>query len=114
MAIRVNKSRGLTKEEAVLEATSNGLVVLVQNTEEGETEQIHWHKWDTHLYLVEGEFRNLDPNNPDLVLEPGDHCVVEKETLHAGLSTKPSTLVVGITSELLDGVTIQEDPASLG
>ena len=52
--------------------------------------------------------------NPDLVLEPGDYCVVEKETVHAGFPSKPSTLVVGLTSELLDGVTIQEDPASLG
>ena len=113
MAIRVEKSRGLTKEEALLEATSNALVVLVQNAEADETEQPHWHKWDTHLYLIEGEFRNLDPNNPDLVLDPGDYCVVEKETLHAGFPSKPSTLVVGLTSELLDGVTLQEDPASL-
>lgn len=113
MAIRVEKARGFTKAEALLEAVSNGLVVIVQSTEEGETEPTHWHKWDTHLYLVEGEFRNLDPDNPDLVLEPGDYCVVEKETLHAGVSAKPSTLVVGVTSELLDGLTIQEDPASL-
>ena len=113
MAIKVEKSRGLTKEEALLEATSNGLIALVQNTNEGESEPTHWHKWDTHLYLVEGEFRNLDPDNPDLVLEPGDFCIVEKETLHAGLSAKPCTLVVAVTSELLSGVTIQEDPAQL-
>ncbi len=113
MAIKVEKARGLTKEEALLDATAKGLVVLVQNTEKGETENQHWHKWDTHLYLVEGEFRNLDPKNPDLVLEQGDYCVVEKETLHAGLSSKPCTLVVGVTSELLDGVTIQEDPVIL-
>ena len=113
MTIRVEKARGLGKEQALLDATSNGLVVLVQMTEEGETEEPHWHRWDTHLYLVEGEFRNLDPDNPDLVLEPGDYCVVEKETVHAGLSAKPCTLVVGVTSELLDGVTIYEDPARL-
>ena len=113
MAIRVEKGRGLSKEEALLDATANGLVVLVQNTEKGETEEQHWHRWDTHLYLVEGEFRNLDPDNPDLVLKPGDYCVVEKETLHAGLSAKACTLVVGVTTELLDTVTIQEDPARL-
>ena len=114
MAIRVEKARGLGKEEALLDATSNGFVVIVQTTEEGEAEKTHWHKWDRHLYLVEGEYRNLDPDNPKLVLEPGDYCVVEKETLHAGLSTKPCTLVVGVTSELLDGITIYEDPSNLG
>ena len=113
MAIRVEKARGLSKEEALLEATTNGLMVVIQNTEEGESEETHWHRWDTHLYLVEGEFRNLDPENPRLVLEPGDYCVIEKETLHAGVSAKPCTLVVSATPEVLDGVTIFEDPATL-
>ena len=113
MAITVEKALGLSKEEAILDAASKGLIVLVQNAEEGDSEETHWHKWDTHLYLIDGEFRGLDPNDPDLVLEPGDHCFVPKETLHAGLYSKPCTLVVGVTSELLDNVTIQEDPAKL-
>ena len=113
MAITVEKARGLTREEALLDAASKGLIVIVQEADEGESEQTHWHKWDTHLYLVDGEFRGLDPDNPDLVLEPGDYCVVPKETLHAGFYAKPCTLVVGVTSELLDNVTIQQDPADL-
>ena len=113
MAIKVEKARGMSEAQAVLEASSNGLMVFVQHTAEGATEPPHWHKWDTHLYLIEGEFRNLDPDNPDLVLEPGDYCVVEKETIHAGLSALPSTIVLGFTSELLGGITIQQDPADL-
>ncbi len=113
MAIVVEKARGLSKEAALLDATSKGLLVLVPNAEEGESEQIHWHKWDTHLYLIEGVFRGVDPKNPELVLEAGDYCIVPKETLHAGLYATPCTLVVGVTSELLDNVTIQEDPDKL-
>jgi hypothetical protein len=113
MAIVVEKSLGLSKEEAVLDAVSRGLIVTIQNAEEGDAEQTHWHKWDTHLYLVDGEFRGLDPTNPELVLEPGDYCVVPKETLHAGRYTKACTIVIGVTSELLDSVTVQEDPANL-
>ena len=113
MAIAVEKGRGLSKEEALDEAASKGLIVILQDAEEGDSEETHWHKWDTHLYLIEGEFHNLDRSNPELVLEPGDFCVVPKNTLHAGLYAKPCTLVVGVTSELLEGVTIQEDPADL-
>ena len=113
MAIVVEKGRGLSKDEAILDAASKGLMVLVQNEEAGGSEKTHWHRWDTHLYMIAGEFRGLDPTNADLVLEAGDYCVVRRRTLHAGQYKKPCTLVIGVTSELLEGVTIQEDPAEL-
>lgn len=113
MAIKVEKALGLSKEQALADAASKGLIVAVQEAEAGDSEETHWHKWDTHLYLIDGEFRGLDPTNPDLVLEPGDYCVVPKQTLHAGQYAKQCTIVIGVTSELLDNVTIQEDPANL-
>ena len=90
MTIAVEKAKGFSKAEALIDAASKGLVVIVQEAEAGSAEAPHWHKWDTHLYLIDGEFRNLDPNNPNLVLEAGDIALFPKKLCMQGSMQNPA------------------------
>jgi len=113
MGIEVHKGRGLTKEQALADATSKGLWVTLQESDDTVADTVHWHTWDTHLYLIEGEYREIDPENESLVMEAGDYIVVPARTLHAGRATKKSVFVIGLTSELFEGQTIRRDPDEL-
>ena len=113
MAIETHRGQNLTKEQALTDAASKGLWVTVQETDDSNVETVHWHTWDTHLYLIEGEFKGLDPEDESLVMEPGDYFVVPARTLHAGRATKKSVFVIGLTSELFDGQTIRRQPGEL-
>jgi len=113
MGIKVQKGLGLTKLEALADAASKGLWVTVQESDDAIVDTVHWHIWDTHLYLIEGEYRDMDPEDESVVLEAGDYAIVPARTLHAGRATKKSVFVVCLTRELFDGQTIRREPADL-
>ena len=113
MGIEIQKGRGLTREQALADAASKGLWVSVQESDDSVVDTVHWHTWDTHLYLIEGEYRDIDPDDESLVMEPGDYFVVPARTLHAGRATKPSLFIIGVTPEIFAGQKVRRDPAEL-
>ncbi len=112
--IEVHRKLGLSKEEALVDAVDKGLLVSIHKDRKSSVETaIHWHKWDTHIYLLEGEFSGLDPDDDSFVLEPGDYIKVPAKVLHRGTPTKDSIYVIGITSQIAEGVKIDYSPDEL-
>lgn len=88
-----------SKEEAIDHANKLQLWPIAQILEEEESEELHWHKWDTHIYVIAGEFMSIDPQSKqEMLLRCGDYMIMPKNKLHAMTSVK-NTVVIYATEE---------------
>ena len=94
MDVVVKKQLFSTKEEAINHANKLGLWPISQILEEGVNEEIHWHSWDTHIYIVFGELQSIDPvTNQVISLCRGDYMLMPARMLHSGVSIKNTTVI---------------------
>ncbi|MCG8673679.1 MAG: cupin domain-containing protein [Pseudomonadales bacterium] len=94
MELTVKKKLFDGKKEAIKHAIELGLWPIAQLLEKEEKEEIHWHKWDTHIYVIAGRFVSIDPDtNNKTVLEKGDYMLMPKRKLHAMNSSKDTIVV---------------------
>lgn len=94
MDIVVRKQLFSTKEEAINHANGLGLWPISQIMEEGVNEEIHWHSWDTHIYVVSGEFQSINPaTNQAISLYQGDYMLMPARELHSGISIKNTAII---------------------
>ena len=85
--------------QAVQHANELDLWPIAQILAEANTEEIHWHKWDTHIYLISGWFKSIDPDSGEcILLEEGDYMVMPKHKLHA-MACAPETVVIYATKD---------------
>jgi len=88
-----------SKEEAIDHANGLGLWPISQILEEEENEENHWHEWDTHIYLIAGEFKSIDSETKkEFFLVPGDYMIMPKNRIHAMKSTR-NTVVIYATEK---------------
>ena len=84
MNLVIEKNMFANKSEAINHVNSLGLWPIAQILEEEESEELHWHRWDTHIYVVSGEFTSIDPHTKQKInLRTGDYMVMPKDRLHA-------------------------------
>jgi uncharacterized cupin superfamily protein len=99
MDLVVEKNLFANKSEVISHANSLGLWPIAQILEEEESEEIHWHSWDTHIYMVAGEFTSIDPETKQKInLRPGDYMVMPKDRLHA-MNSIADTVVIYATKK---------------
>ncbi len=62
MKAEIKKSYCTSREQAVKEITDQGLHLFETEAEEGFEDEFHWHPWDTHIYVIEGEYEYREPD----------------------------------------------------
>ncbi len=79
-----------------------GLWPFAQEADPGEEDlEPHWHTWDTHIYMLEGEFESIDPTaGTRTIVEAGDYQFVPARTLHAAKVNKKSRLIAGLSEPI--------------
>ncbi len=98
MATEIRSDKYGSKEEALLDFVRQGLWPLSSEANEGPIEEPHWHPWDTHLFLVSGEYEAVDPADGNVTtVKAGDYMFVPARTLHGGRVTKKATFVGALT-----------------
>ncbi len=98
MAIKIRSDKYRSKEEALHDFVNQGLWPLSAESNEGPIEEPHWHPWDTHAFLVSGEYEAVDPADGSVTtVKAGDYMFVPARTLHGGRVTKKATFVGALT-----------------
>ncbi len=99
MNLVIEKNMFANKSEAINHVNSLGLWPIAQILEEEESEELHWHRWDTHIYVVSGEFTSIDPHTKQKInLRTGDYMVMPKDRLHA-MNSAADTVVIYATEK---------------
>ena len=99
MNLKIERKLFKDKSEAIAHANALDLWPIAQILEEEESEELHWHRWDTHIYVVSGWFKSIDPeSNRELLLEQGDYMVMPKNKLHA-MNCAKGTVVIYATKD---------------
>ena len=81
------------RQEALQHVNHLHLWPIAQVLEE-ESEEIHWHRWDTHIYVISGGFISIDTDlNQEVRLEAGDYMMMPKNKLHAMKAAKGSIVI---------------------
>jgi len=94
MEVVVKKQLFSTREEAINHVNEAGLWPISQILEEGVNEEIHWHSWDTHIYVVSGEFQSIDPDTNQVIsLYHGDYMLMPAKKLHSGVSVENTAVI---------------------
>ena len=98
MATEIRSDKYGSKEEALLDFVRQGLWPLSSEANEGPIEEPHWHPWDTHVFVVSGEYEAVDPADGNVTtVKAGDYMFVPARTLHGGRVTKKATFVGALT-----------------
>lgn len=113
MSIEVYKGLGLSEAEAVADAVSKRLAIIVGDFDESFPDEPHWHPWDTHLYCISGEIRGMDIDNPDLVMLPGDYFIIPRRYVHSAHIVKPSRIVNGFSRNIFAEFEFNRPPEKL-
>jgi gentisate 1,2-dioxygenase len=95
----VKKQMFSTGKEAISHANELGLWPICQILEAGENEEVHWHNWDTHIYVGSGEFQSIEfGTNLVTLLSQGDYMLMPARKLHSATALK-NTIVIYATKE---------------
>ena len=91
----IDKGVVTSREDVLRKVLELGLWPIAQTVEASESAGLpHWHTWDTHLWLLEGEIETIDPvDGSHSVLTAGDYQLVPARTLHAARARTQSTLI---------------------
>ena len=68
----------------------------------GQVDDVHWHPWDSHIYLLEGEYEHYDATGETVVVEPGDYQFTAARELHSSKVTKSVKLILGTSKSFED------------
>ena len=95
MGIEIRKGYCTSNEQAVKEITDLGLHLYETEAEEGFEDEIHWHPYDTHIFVIEGEYEHREPDAPAQLVGAGDYHFTPARALHSSLITKKVKVVFG-------------------
>ena len=102
MGIEIKRGYCSTREQALEEILQLGLWPFAQDVDPGEEDlEPHWHTWDTHIYMLEGEFESIDPADGSRTrIGAGDYQFVPARVLHSAKVTKKSRLIAGLSEPI--------------
>ncbi len=95
MSIEISKGHCTDREQAIKEITDRGLHLYEAEAEEGFEDEIHWHPYDTHIYVIEGEYEHREPDGTVAMVSAGDYQFTPARALHGALVTKKVKVVFG-------------------
>ena len=95
MGIEIRKGYCTSRDQAVKEITDLGLHLNEAEAEEGFEDEIHWHPWDTHIYVIEGEYEHREPDGSIILVGAGDYHFTPARALHGSFVKKKVKVVFG-------------------
>ena len=95
MGIEIRKGYCRGREQVVKEINDLGLHLYENEAAVGFEDEIHRHPYDTHIYVIEGEYEHREPDKPATLVSAGDYHFTPARALHGGLVTKKTKLVFG-------------------
>ncbi|MDJ1185243.1 cupin domain-containing protein [Roseofilum casamattae] len=97
MQIDLKRAYCFSKKQALQEILERDLWPFSQEINAGKQDDVHWHLWNTHIYLLSGEFELLYPQNYPNPIRAGDYLFIPARALHSVKITKPSKRLIGLT-----------------
>ena len=100
MKIHLKKQYCFSKKQALQEILEQNLWPFSQEINAGKEDKVHWHIWDTHIYLLSGEFKLVYPQDYPNLIRAGDYLFIPARVLHSVKITKLSRRIIGLTTPI--------------
>lgn len=114
MSVSVTPAHFESRDQVIELISAKGLFARDGHMQSGDLEDIHWHKTDLLIFVLDGAFETLDAaSNTKLAASRGDLISIPARTLHAARCPEPATYVVGFESKHAAQSFRPERPADL-